>query len=1757
MKKLLSILLCIAMLMQICSVAVWAVESEDVLSGGTCGANLTWELSEDYVLTISGSGAMENYDMEESTAPWGTWIERIEKIIIEEGVSTIGSYAFVGCSALEKVEAAESVESIGDHAFADFPGLTPCMLVFYGDAMAFTEQSFSDCYNTCGVYMADKLGWETVVGDYYANMPWKAMESDGTIDTGAVEDNVTWKLNVDGTLFMDGEGELPYAPYDLDVSYTGLVIENGITSIASYAFCMVGNLKSVTIPASVTEIGERAFDECMNLREIIFEGNAPTIGEYAFSYAGYYDGATVYYPADNSTWTEDVRQSYGGNLTWVEREIEAVEDTTPPVITLDTPDDGAFVRGETTFTVTASDDIGLSQIKLQRPDADADIRAVSGTTATEEFTIDTTGMEEGSTLTLYFIAVDTSDNQTEITCTFIVDNVDEPVDTTAPVITEVWPDTEDNVTLCHDGTLQIAASDDVELAYAEFYCDGLLIGRADFDAKGIAALTWDCSEISGDATLTYIVYDTAGNSAEANADVAIRAYEAPETPSNLKVENAYRSAVLSWSYEGDLQTLKQFNIYDGEEDGGMLVAVVKDYKYTFRDLEEACSYKIAAVDIYGNQSFSTDPITVTPILTEKEAPVAVLPVKEMTGVTGMAITFSGASSTDNDKIASYEWDFGDGTTGAGVHAEHTYAKSGTYIVKLTVIDRSGNEDSATATVTVYDTLGADATHAVLTVTVMDGYTENTPAVENATVTVYSEGFEIAAKTDSNGQAVMVVPNATHTMTVVKNGYDGKAFEITVSPDANGEMARDVYLAESGVKILGGELTAKPMTYEEIVEAGIDVTDPANNHVVKQEFTIRYQPTPELAFELPIEQLINAAGEMLKGEGFGWHTFTPEPENLYPDRPNPDKPDLITPGDWGIPKYDVGVYPVGESAYMVIYGQSHWLKEMFNVELIVFNNSYAEDMTDCIAELQLPEGLSLATMLESQQSESMYIGMIEHIEDGEPTVRQVNWYVRGDTEGDYKLTAAVHGYVGGDPFESTFTTEDSIHVYAGSALKLFVTMPKSAYSDKEYSVKFSLQNVSDKPIYNLSFGLDSAQQFTAQRMSDDTLGDVKREFSNADFEDRMTYGLPVLEPGKAFEIVLTTTFAYEHQFVEWAVGNVPGAEVGYRVADVFVTTLDGSTTDIPVEIILEDVEKDSLIQWIWDETLGALKDKGKEVVIEFIDDKVFKGVPVVEKGVEYFELFKDIKDTVEEDDIEYKPTVSVTDGVQCVPESEVDEYLAMFDTYSLRRRSVPGVIVWTDAADAEISEDGSTMTMPSGGKLYVLRLGETANTPEIAVTTYYVDGEGKVQEFTRTLTTDQTYEPGLKEAQHILMDELAENTFAVPEEDDIVEVAFSGYLISENGDILLRASNQIWTITDENGKEAEGMTMMNGVLVIDSDAKAGTYTVKLSLDGTDAVMEQQIVLTKDDSGMEHTCEDKDHDHACDYGCDKVFGEHEDADSDHACDICGAENITDHSFSRAWSYDADAHWHDAACGHDVISDESAHEYGNDRTCDVCGYTKPDDSILPVFPIIPPHTDDMANKEDDSDVPGSDIPSAELPWQNPFTDVNESDWFYEDVKYMSQKGIMIGTDDTTFAPDATLTRAMLVTVLWRLEGKPVVNYIMPFADVESEQWYTEAIRWAAAERIVKGYGNGEFGTNDAVTREQVMAILHRYAARKEQDFGMILPMIPQYEYSIWAENDLLWADMAGLTEGIGADIFDMTKEASRAEIAAYMKRFCEGVY
>ena len=192
--------------------------------------------------------------------------------------------------------------------------------------------------------------------------------------------------------------------------------------------------------------------------------------------------------------------------------------------------------------------------------------------------------------------------------------------------------------------------------------------------------------------------------------------------------------------------------------------------------------------------------------------------------------------------------------------------------------------------------------------------------------------------------------------------------------------------------------------------------------------------------------------------------------------------------------------------------------------------------------------------------------------------------------------------------------------------------------------------------------------------------------------------------------------------------------------------------------------------------------------------------------------------------------------------------------------------------------------------------------------------------------------------------------------------------------------------------------------------------------------------------------------------------------------------------------------------------------------------------------------------------EVSFREIEVELPFTDVPEGAWYADAAAYVYEHGLMAGTSATTFAPDATTSRSMIATILWRMAGSPVVNYAMDYTDVAQGQWYSEAIRWAASEGIVGGYGNGLFGTNDPITREQFAAMLYRFAQEQGYDVSIgentnILSYTDVADLADYAISAMQWAVGAGIINGTGdGSTLSPHGQATRAQAAVMLMRFCE---
>lgn len=176
--------------------------------------------------------------------------------------------------------------------------------------------------------------------------------------------------------------------------------------------------------------------------------------------------------------------------------------------------------------------------------------------------------------------------------------------------------------------------------------------------------------------------------------------------------------------------------------------------------------------------------------------------------------------------------------------------------------------------------------------------------------------------------------------------------------------------------------------------------------------------------------------------------------------------------------------------------------------------------------------------------------------------------------------------------------------------------------------------------------------------------------------------------------------------------------------------------------------------------------------------------------------------------------------------------------------------------------------------------------------------------------------------------------------------------------------------------------------------------------------------------------------------------------------------------------------------------------------------------------------------------------------FSDVSISDWYYDDVGYVSENGLMNGTGSDLFSPQDTTTRAMIVTILWRLDGEKTGG-ISTFSDVNESAYYYDAVAWASSNQIVSGYSENLFGSDDPIKREQLATIMYRYAKYKNYDCSKNTRLNGYADFeqiSSYAVSAFEWANAEGIITGSSQDTMSPDGKALRCQVAAILRRFCE---
>ena len=440
--------------------------------------------------------------------------------------------------------------------------------------------------------------------------------------------------------------------------------------------------------------------------------------------------------------------------------------------------------------------------------------------------------------------------------------------------------------------------------------------------------------------------------------------------------------------------------------------------------------------------------------------------------------------------------------------------------------------------------------------------------------------------DENGTVVYILPAGEYSIWIQKAGYLERELSYTLEA---GDQTLPI-ISLSTTSFVSGNLEVTEMTEQEIVEAGIDIDNPNNQHVYKYAIKLEFAEALK-EYGISAVTMKNDIGETVfqgfEGDfGDGETSLNPGKHYEIVDENN----------------QTVQISLISEHLILVIYGEAHWLKEMFRAELMVVNTSMTDSMDNCVAEIVLPEGMSLADMESGNQAMSQVLGKLL---PGEQT--SATWYLRGDEEGDYSLSVNMSGVL--QPFDEEFhyefTTEEPIHVYAGNALHMTVTVPEAAYYNQMYHVTIELENVSDKTLYHVSNEITDVEQYVEKRYrvrknGEDAGTTVDKEWLSVEHlsdGDGRVYA-EELYPGDTLVIELSTRILWKSNLVRMkqnaaAAGDLlkvvsgvtgPGGmasasvaqliklisylDVQYRLVDSDIITMDGSTTTVPSEIIVE-------------------------------------------------------------------------------------------------------------------------------------------------------------------------------------------------------------------------------------------------------------------------------------------------------------------------------------------------------------------------------------------------------------------------------------------------------------------------------------------------------------------------------------------------------------------------------------------------------------
>lgn len=377
---------------------------------------------------------------------------------------------------------------------------------------------------------------------------------------------------------------------------------------------------------------------------------------------------------------------------------------------------------------------------------------------------------------------------------------------------------------------------------------------------------WDVSDLAtGDYEVRFTATDLVGLESEpVTVSYHIRHYAAPAVGQiTLTGQPEYQSAIRTWTYAGDSYFVDYYEIYRND----VLVTTTKGNHFA-DTIESTATYKVRVVDIYDNKAESNS-VTVTP-KEDEIPPEAIIAEQNVFACPNSELTFDGTLSTDNVGVVSYEWDFGDETAIVeGSTATHAYTQEGTYTVTLTVKDAKENADTATTTVTVE----ATSRTVEFTTKYLATGSETAQILGNTDITIAStkeNEQEILLRSDENGKATTALKPGNYIVSALCGAAKLSGYVLYVAPEEDDTAVQQEELVLTRVRSGGleGSLTVHEMQYQEIVDAGIDITNPDNLFVYKYEAKFIYGNNGGTADPISFDYYVNSSGSCLGYSGGG-------------------------------------------------------------------------------------------------------------------------------------------------------------------------------------------------------------------------------------------------------------------------------------------------------------------------------------------------------------------------------------------------------------------------------------------------------------------------------------------------------------------------------------------------------------------------------------------------------------------------------------------------------------------------------------------------------------------------------------------------------------------------------------------------------------------------------------------------------------------------------------------------------------------------